>query len=266
MSSFRIDRQYVSFVSAEAHSVAAAGRNDEAYADIGDKQPDASLAAEEFKKRCEQLRERIIKDAEEKADQIMTAAENEAARIKAEAEKRAASLIEEAGAKAEQIKSKARAEGYDEGLKSAEKENEAKRREARDCLTALQKSLRDAYSQLVESLRDEVVALVFGVVRKIIGVKLSESDEVFMGLINNAIEELKHAGTASIHISSEDYRRYFGKDQPAEQSGRVKVSVVEEEDYACGDLVVESEGEILDYSIGRQLERLEKVFREAGKA
>jgi flagellar assembly protein FliH len=266
MSSFRIDRQYVSFISAEAHSLAAAGRTDETHADAGDKKNDARLSAEEYKKQCERLRERLIKDAEEKADQIITAAENEAARIRSEAEAKAAGLIEEAGKKAEQIRSKARDEGYDEGLKNAEKDNEAKRCEARDCLASLQKSLRDAYSQLVEGLRDEVVNLVFGVVRKIIGVKLSESDEVFIGLINSAVEELKHIGTAAIHISSEDYRRYFGKEQPAEQNGRVKVSVVEEEDYGCGDLVVESEGEILDYSIGRQLERLEKVFMEAGKA
>ncbi len=263
MSSFRIDRQYVSFVSAEAHAVVTGSRISEEIEAAEEKDERQQLAAEEFRLICEQMKAKIIKEAEDRADMIVQKAENDASAIKAEAEKKAGLLIEEARQKAESLKNKAKADGQNEGIKIAEQIYEAKRKQDELDLNSLKNTLHMSYGALVDQMRDEVLSLVFGIVKKIINIKLSESDEVFMNLINSAIDELKYTGTSSIYISPEDYKRYFGKEPHELNSGSGKVNIYEKDDFKSGDLVVESDGEILDYSVSRQIERLEKVFREA---
>ncbi len=148
MSSFRIDRQYVSFVSAEAHSVV--GRRSETEAAGNGVSSDARLPLEESRRQAEQLKAKLLKEAEEEAALLLREAQAEAERMAAEADKKAAVLIGEARDRAEQIKSRAQAEGYAEGLKNAQKAAEAKKAEDKASLLSMQASLRDSYSALVE--------------------------------------------------------------------------------------------------------------------
>ena len=112
-------------------------------------------------------------------------------------------------------------------------------------------------------MQDEIVALVMEIVRKIINVKLSQSDEVFLGLVQDALEHLKQTGSISIRVSPEDYARYFGRERgiPDLDAGEAKIAIVEEPDFSPGDLIVESEGEIIDLSIDRQVTQIENAFR-----
>lgn len=263
MSSFRIDRQYVSFVSAEAHTVITGKQHKKEPEADKEKEEKKQLAAEEFRLHCEQLREKIVKEAEDKADLIVQKAENEAKEIRAEAEKKISLMMEEANKKAEALKKKAKTDGQNEGIKIAEQIYEAKRKQDEADLQAIISKLHASYGAMVDQMKDEILNLVFGIVKKIINIKLDESDEVFINLINSAVENLKYTGTSSIYISPEDYKRYFGKEPRELTGGSGKVNVYEKEDFKQGDLVVESDGEILDYSIGRQVAKLEKVFREA---
>ncbi len=263
MSSFRIDRQYVSFVSAEAHSLINAGKPAETQTICESISAEIPAVSEELRRQGEQIKARLINEAKERAAKIIQEAEAEANTILTEAEKKAGKITDEAKGRAEQLAIKAQTEGYAEGIRKAEKAAEAKKKEDIESLKIMQDSLKDSYSSLVDSMRNDILSLVFGIVKKIINVKLDESDEVFMGLVDSAVEELKRAGNVAIHISSEDYKKYFGKEKIEELTDSGKVSLIEEDEFRHGDIVVESDGEILDFSVGRQLERLEKVFKES---
>ena len=210
----------------------------------------------------------IIKDARkvayEKSEQILARARAEAENIETDARQKAEIIIEEARNMAEEIREEARKEGYSRGLAEAKAEAEARKAEEAKQLRELEENLRNKYRELADSIHEDAVALIMEVVRKVINVKLEESDAVFMGLVNDALDRLKDTGTIIIHVSSEDYKRYFENENPLAMPSDAKVIVVEEENYSPGDLVVESEGEVLDYSIGRQLEKVEKAFFEEG--
>ncbi|NLF34884.1 MAG: hypothetical protein GX585_02845 [Clostridiales bacterium] len=250
MSSFRIDRQYVSFVTAETRPVCPAGRQTGAAAP-GTVRQEAAPAAEQ---------------AREEAARILRGANSEAVDMLKKAKELADDVLREAREQARGIREEAKAAGFLEGQEDARARAEAERQEDAGALARLTGQLRGQYSDQVDSLRTGVIALVMDIARKVIDVKLSASDQVFLALVDSALERLRQKGSAAIRVSEADYRRYFGQEGAARRLrfGQESLLVVEEESYAPGDLVVESDGELLDYSIGRQLGRIEKAFMGEG--
>lgn len=256
MSSFRIDRQYVTFVTAEAHPVPRSAAP-EAHAS-----PEETLL-DEARSRSQELLEQAEREASERTRQIIAEAEAQAKEKLRSAGAEAEKLLSGAKSEAEKIWEQARRDGNKEGLRQAEAEAGQRKKAEAEQLGALTEELRTQYAGLVDSMRPDVLSLVMEIVRKVIHVKLKESDEAFLALVNDAIERLRQSGAVMIRVGSEDYTRYFGR-EPAElllNAGEAKLTVVEEESYAPGDLVVESEGEVLDLSVDRQLQRIEKALR-----
>jgi flagellar assembly protein FliH len=175
-------------------------------------------------------------------------------------------MIGEAKSGAEGIRASARAEGYASGRKDAEAEAVARKNEESKELQRMVEKLKGDYSGLVDGVENDLISLVIEITKKIIGVKLKESDKVFFGMVNDAIERLKRTGYLIIRISPEDYARYFGSDAADGniETGEAKVVVIEEDGFSSGDLIIESEGEMLDLSINRQIEKVEKAFSEEG--
>lgn len=250
MSSFRIDRQYVSFQTAETHPVRATRE-----AQKQKQEPAAGPGAvgfdlsriyndiyERLRREHAEQAENMLSKAAEEAREIVEQAKEEAAEIRACAEADAARLKEELTAAAEN---------------AARERKSREERELLDMIFSLQKS----YDDLVEGMKNDVVSLVMEIARKVIGIKLSQSDEVFMGLVKDALERLRQTGSVVIRVSPEDYARYFGNGpRPELETGEMKITVAEEPEFKTGDLVVESEGEILDLSVDRQLDRIEEAF------
>ncbi len=262
MSSFRIDRQYVTYIPAETQPVNTSGQKSI-----------SESVDEELRKRLETIHlqaKEIIKNAKktaaEKAEQIITQARAEAETIEANAKQKAGEIVKEAQEKAEEIREEAKKDGYSQGTTAAKAEAEARKAQEAKQLRQLEEKLKSQYRELADSIHEDAVSLVMEVAKKVINIKLEESDEVFMGLVNEALERLKETGTVIIHVGSEDYKRYFDSQNSLEipGSGDSKVIVVEEESYSPGDLIVESEGEVLDYSISRQLEKVERAFLDEG--
>jgi len=268
MSSFRIDRQYVSFVTAETRPVYATGQlpQTSAYFSSTD-----AVGADEHTQVTQQhyaeIFETIQKEADEKATLILANAVSEADAIVSKAKNEAGEIVDKAKMIAESVLEDARQMGYSEGQKNAEAHADAKKSKDAIELQQLVDKLHKDYADLVDGMRAGIISLVIDIVKKVINFRLNDSEEIFLSIINNAIEQLKQTGEVIIHVGSEDYARYFGK-APAEKNihaGKAKVIVIEEQGYLPGDLVVESEGEVMDFSVGRQIERIESAFIKEGE-
>jgi flagellar assembly protein FliH len=256
MSSFRIDRQYVSFETAETQPVHATSQATGRRSSSGSQ----NTPGEDIEKMYEEIYKRLRKENAEQSEYILDQAKIKAQAISDQAKKQADAVMEKAEADAAAIREEAKKQGYLEGLKNAEAAAEKRKAEEAALLKKLEEELRSAYAGLVSSLDRDVIALVMDIVKKIIGIKLASSDDVFLGLVSDAIERLQQAGTVTIRVSSEDYIRYFGSGGPNFGTGDLKISVVEENSFSCGDLIVESEVEVLDLSVNRQIGQVENAF------
>ncbi|MPM03687.1 hypothetical protein SDC9_49954 [bioreactor metagenome] len=262
MSSFRIDRQYVSFVTAETKAVIPYTEAYLSNSEIAAKEE----CAEEINRRCAEILEKTRKDAEGEAEVILKKARTEADGLIIKAKQTADEMTEEAKNSVAAIREEAKRTGYSEGEKKAFTHAEARKTEEAKEYTQLVSKLNQDYADLVDGMRKDIISLVMDIVKKVIEFRVNESDETFLLLLNNSLDQLKHNGTVVIHVGSEDYERYFSKGQVEKSihTGKAKLIVTEEEDYSPGDLVVESEGEMLDFSIGRQIERIEKALMREG--
>lgn len=261
MSSFRIDRQYVSFVSAEAGSVSLPDEINTA----GAAAAAAEKAADPLLRQSAELLAAARRRAEEQAEQILLQARTEADARLQSAEKTAQTLTEEARGSAASIREAARQEGHAEGRRLAKEEADARKRAEAAEFQRLEETLRVQYTSLVDEMQADVIALIINIVKKIINIKLKQ-EKIFLGLVDSALDQLKQAGSITIHVGSEEYARYFGEEaaERYDLAGRPEITVAEEETFAPGDLVVESEGEMLDYSVGRQIDRIEQAFQAEG--
>lgn len=263
MSSFRIDRQHVSFVTAETKAVFHPQE-----AETLRRGPDDAGGAgrTEAERQRAQILSRARQEAEETAAAILERAGTKAAALVEEAERKAGEIVRAAQDGAVAVLEEAKRAGYTEGLENARAEAEARKAAEAEELAQIQEGLYASYTQLLDGMRGDVISLVMDITKKVIGVRLEETDEVFLGLVGSALEQLKQSGTAVIHVGSADYARCFGA--AAEKrlgGGRTKLVVTEEEDYSSGDLVVETEGEMLDLGIDGQLKRIETAFLEEGE-
>jgi flagellar biosynthesis/type III secretory pathway protein FliH len=255
MSSFRIDRQYVAFETAETQPVHATNKAQKAVPEItGDK-------SVEISKLYNEIYEKLQHEHAEQAEYMLSKASDEAREIINKAKKQAEEITSLATADTRKMK---------EELSARMEAEDARRRSLSEtAITELETRLRDDYTELIDGMRGKVVALVMEIVKKIIGIKLSESDEVFSGLIKDALERLKQTGSVLIRVGPEDFARYFGDTRSddgngsileALDNGEVKVTAVEEPNFSQGDLIVESEGEMIDLSINRQIGLIEDAF------
>ena len=263
MSSFRIDRQYVSFVSAETESVydGQAGNTDLQNAAAAARAEEREAAIRQSAEILAQAR----REAEIQAELILKQAQTEADTVIRQARQTADSLIQEADGKVAAIREDARQEGQAAGRQQAEEEaTEKKRGEARE-FQRLEENLQKKYADLLNEMQESILSLIMDIVKKVINVRLKK-EKILLNFVEDALEQLKQAGFVTIHISQADYARYFGEDaaEKYQLPGNTDITVVAEEGYEEGDLLAESEGEVLDYRIGGQLDRIEKAFRQEG--
>lgn len=254
MSSFRIDRQYVAFETAETQPVHATNKAKKALPDT-----DKDMAAD-LSKLYDEIYEKLRSEHAEQAELMLSRAAAEAEDITCKAREQAEEILSQGKTEAEALKQAFTAE-----MAAAEAERKSR---AENVLSELEARLRRDYEELVDGMRGKVVALVMEIVRKVIGIRMAESDEVFTDMVRDALERLKQTGSVLIRVSPEDYARYFGaaRDETggsvleALDAGEMKITAIEEPNFSKGDLVVESEGEMIDLSIDRQLGLIEDAF------
>lgn len=254
MSSFRIDKQYVTFETAEMWAVRA----------IGQLPGNAGADAGQLEKATIQrdILEKTWKEVGDKVRSITEGAKSDAESILSKARQTATDIIKEAEDNAVDIMEAARIEGYEQGKRDAEVSVEARKSAEAKELQKLTDSMEANYSKLLDSMSCDITSLVIEISKKIIGITLKETNQIFLNLVSGAIDQLKQAGYIMIHVCPEDYARYFEEETEEKLFDRTnaKITVIEEETYSSGDLVVESEVEVLDLSVFKQLGKIEKAF------
>jgi flagellar assembly protein FliH len=258
MSSFKIERHRVRFIPP-----------DKLEAETQDQKAQPSRPSEaEVRRLYEEIFQRLTREHAEQAELILEEAAEKARVTLKEAEEKAQALLADAKAQAECITREAETKMREEEerrLAAYEKQCQEETRRREEEFRTLETALQSRYLALVDEIEEGTVSLVMEIVRKVIGLKLTESDAVFLGLVREAIERLRQQGTATIRVSPEDYARYFGH-QPGWQSqfetGEMKVTAAADSDFSPGDLVVDTEFECIDLSIDRQLQEIEEALSE----
>jgi flagellar assembly protein FliH len=258
MSSFKIERHRVRLIPPDMPQVQIQN---------GDGHPPQPSDAD-VERLYAEIFERLSREHAEQAELILEEAGERARAAIEEAKSRAEAIVADAAAQAERLKAEAEEKMRAEEERRAaafrkQCEEETSRREAE--FRALTEELRGRYQALVDEIEEGVVPLVMEIVRKVIGVKLSQSDAVFMGLVREGIERLRQQGTATIRVSPEDYARYFGQRsgwQDQFETGEMKLAAAADSGLSPGDLIIDTEFECIDLSINRQLREIEEALSE----
>ena len=194
------------------------------------------------------------------------------------AEAQASGIIEQARAEAERLRAEAeldnrrafeveRERGYTEGMRQAYEENTARKQHEAAELEKMMTDIRRERVEVIESLRKEIIELVIDIAAQVMNLKLKESDEAFLNVINTELSKIKQSESVTISLSTEDYIRYFfGDSGTREVLGDREVRIIENKSFSPGDCIIESESEIVDCGIAGQLKRIEQMLLDEEEA
>lgn len=214
--------------------------------------------------------------SEEKLENETDAKAEEASKVYADALvqesiERAEKLLEVSRKEAEKIREDAWQKGYEEGLRQGREDGRISGREAaqrewkqdldqfyKDCALTLG-SIEELKKQSLSRYLDELKDISITVAEKIIHVSLRSSGEVIRKMILQEAEKLKKTSWLKIYIDKAEYEMLLETDSDvaAELSGVSRsIRFVISEKSDLGKLIMETPDEIVDLSIGTQMENL----------
>lgn len=253
---FRIERKYVTLLASERpyrSGVLSFGQdaNSEEY-----------LSKEDLRKMREDAQifvENMLEDAKRRADLIINEANYTAGIIMQEAHGKAKgereAILSQAKEEAKDLRKLAQLEGYAAGETEALDEARTRAEAEKQQFQALIDSTNAQRDIMINDLDDGIRGLVMEIVKKVIRIKLDESDEVFCGLVEDMVAEFHAADDLTVRISAADYTAHFGPDWKPE--GRRKddgrITLIQDEDLNLGDCRIESATAVIDCSIDKQL-------------
>ncbi len=246
-------------------------------ADFGEKlpqpEPETDLGAEETEeldpeevRRAEEeaeMRRRIQEEydkARHEAEEILEAAKKEAEKITQEAEEQGYREGYEKGNK----------QGYVDGYEAAHQEMTEKMEKEVDSYTCQMRQIIDSVTEekerLLDQYLDDLKKICLAVSEKIIQVSLRSSGEVIKRMIVAATDKIKKTQWAKIYISRQDSEMIVKGDaqllqEMARLTDNLKVVVMEKE--TPGTCIIELPDEIVDASVGTQLENIRDILNNA---
>lgn len=173
---------------------------------------------------------------------------------------KAQQIISNALAQAEEIKEEARREGISAGLAESQDKLEEQFKDFQSILLKLEE-YRDS---LFEALQSDILDLSIDIAEKIINIALEKDDTAYKELVKNAVESLKRADKYALYVSRSDYERFF-KDCPPwlkAQTESGEFEVICDTSKKQGECVIESDKEIVDAGISRQLNKIRRHLEE----
>lgn len=187
-------------------------------------------------------------------------------------------ILEAARLGAEQIKEEARQEGYEQGVKEGyaagadEAREEHRLRIDREMLKLQErialfvKEVEVEKERLLEEYLDDLKNISLAIGEKIVQVSLKSSEEVIERMIMAAVEKLKKTAWAKIYIGrgqemmdihgDADFLKSLSK-----LAENVKIVMMDQEEI--GTCIVELPDEIIDISVGTQLENIKEILNNA---
>lgn len=192
--------------------------------------------------------------------------------------RQAEEIMNTARAAAKEIEEEAYKEGYQAGIEAGEKEGkdqayrehqevmekraEVLEREIADYVHDMQRTKELVLEEYMDDLKS--IALTIG--EKIIQVSLKSSSDVVERMIIAATERLKKTAWAKIYVGNNGSQIQANGDSRLLQelsklSDNVKIIVMDEEEP--GTCIIELPDEIIDISVGTQLENIKEIINNA---
>lgn len=249
-SSFRIERQYVTFASGEVPRTAVDST-------VTDALQEAQIEA--IRGQAQQT----LEEAREQSCRITEDAYMQAAEILENARMQAAEIAENARNQAEAERCAAREQGYADGAAQAQQEAEQRRSTESQQFSELVERLRREYRDLADSMEDDMIGMVVEIARKVLFLQLDREDTILQTLVRETIAQIKDADTIEVHLSAQDSKWYFGDPRSREmlQTDKTTVEFVEESGFEHGDCVIETADTVIDCGVTRQLDAIERCFK-----
>ncbi len=220
----------------------------------------ASSIREEAELYVRQLRAEVAE-----LDRQAQARYTEAREAKERSEREAAELVAQAQAQADSVREQA----YQEGLETGREEGMRKRyEEAGANLQALEAMLEEMshYRDAVRfNVEKDSIRLAVLLSKKILRQELTVNKKVVLQLLAKTIQELEDKGTFRVWLNPSDHafaaaarpglEKYLGEDQ--QLSLRVK------SDLAPGNILIESDHEVIDLTFESQFHHLDSLLGQA---
>lgn len=209
----------------------------------------------------------MLEKKKQEAKEILDTAVEEATLIRQTAEYAADKIKKDAYMEAKGL---GHIEGYDEGMLEAQKTIAAAiEREIfalKEEVSGIISGVSEAKTAIVNSFIDDLRDLAISTAEKVIKVSLESSGEVIKGMILSAVEELQQTKWLKIYISRYDFELlketdYDLLDALASVSEDVKIVVMEEE--PIGTAIVETPQQVIDLSVGSQLNNIKEIVDNA---
>jgi len=190
-------------------------------------------------------------------------ARNEADVIISAAREEAESTLALAREEAERIKQQAqedgRREGYEEGKMRAAEEAENRARELDD----LEKSLRDDYENNMSQLESNMLDTMLDIFERVFTVKFSDSRELLLFLIKNAMRNIRETKNYKVKVSEEDidfvrssrdeFIKIIGND--------ASLDIVMDVSLSKSECIVDADSGVYDCSLAVELENLKRELK-----
>jgi len=253
---------------------------------VGPTADDLRHEAEEFKKKWEIDKQKMLSDASLEAKKIVEDAKqvafeevkrntNKAATIKKQAEEEANAIVKEAQDKsldiiqeAEKKHEKNVQEAYDEGfLKGKEdgyQEGVAEANRLIERMHVILDKTMQKRTDILDSTEQQIVELVLLMTKKVVKVLSESQRSVLMSNVVQALRKVKGRGDVTIHVNLADVKltTEHTKDFIQAVENIQKITVIEDSTVERGGCVVDTDFGAIDARISSQLSELEKKILE----
>lgn len=225
--------------------------------------PEFGLSASESEERAEMLSgddvsygDNEIGEAMRQAEKIINTAKDEAEKIRQEAY--------------EEGREKGMKEGYADGKQQALEEGNRQLDEElgllRDKIARYIEDVEIEKQKLMEQYIDDLKNIALAIGEKIVQTSLRSSSDIVKRMIVSATEKLKKSAWAKIYVGKNGQQIDVHGDsrllkELSKLSDNVKIIVMEEEEP--GTCIIELPEEVIDISVGTQIENIKEILNNA---
>lgn len=216
-------------------------------------------------------RTELLEQAKQQAEEILEKARTEAQKILQESKQQAQRIIDE---KVEHALAEAAEKGFAEGFEKGQNEgfiaaenavNEGMIQEAEEFRGELELAIQEfseSKNEILHNNLNELTNLAINVAEKVIKISLKSSKDVVAKMIVAAAEDCRNKQWAKVYISHEDKAIAMNLEKDLidalnQISANVKVIVMEDE--PSGTCIIESPDQIVDASVGTQLDSIRQI-------
>lgn len=204
----------------------------------------------EHKKRMDEL--------EAQKNQIITQAQANADQIESDAKASAVSIMEQA-----------QKDGFNEGYEKGRQEATQKLSESLDAVKKMLDGLNSKKEELYIKNENELIDLAYEMAEKITLSELKTDKEIIFAIVKQACRNFRNSDYIKISLSECDVDKTVVSDKELIKSisnGIPEVEIEVLKDAESGTVLIDNDNEIVDASVGTQLDFLREVYNSGKKS